>query len=305
MPKGYKTSRRGYGKGRAIRTKSRREYSIRRGKSSRRGKMFKNRGKRRLRKTIKKVIRNSAETLVWYGVESKKDINPYRTQNHTPFYPSDAGGLGTDNYGSFEPRFTAGDQPEQKDDSENWNGITETGGGPQISGNEVFLKGFRVQVAISENDFGSTERQKMLWRFVMKHAYDPEVDEVMTPTNWEDLQRYEDTGSNVRDILMSWQDKDFNKKYKTVIDTKWKKVGVRQTPPALDNDQADTTTGDLAWEVDTRVYKFYIPYNKKFRINTNGNLIGFRKLNWAVMCSTNDYSFSPDVNFRIDMYYQD
>lgn len=285
--------------------KRKRSYSSRRGGkrrySSKKRSTYVPRTRRQLTKYIKNVI-DADEPLVQYNITAYNNINPYYSQDSlaSPYRP--ASGC----YSSLNPRFYQGVDEEQK--SEVGAHETYTTLNPaEISGNDVYVKGFYFRFVVRENSTGLTPHDPVLVRFMVKSVLASDQSNIMGQDQWSDTYNFTYSGNAFVDVLsQSLLNKDNSKEYKSHADSGWKRLRVKQTPPYLENDVIDTPSGDMGWTVDPMIMNFWVPIKKRFKIAANGTLHSFVPLNWCVLSTIADSNlYSPDCSVSIDMHYTD
>lgn len=199
------------------------------------------------------------------------------------------------------------------------------------SGDEVFVKGFRVTWQIRENDWGSNSSLENGYRIMCMRPGSGSTTNPMTERQWWDLFSFPAISSYDATNNPSWyQDmhrsvlKYYGHHYKKVMDTGLKPLTVIRTPAQFDapetaTDALTANTNEWTQRVKTKTISQYFKINKTYKMNnpnpgiSGSQLDGFPQFNFAFFTSHAnigawglDYAaYSPDVSVRMDFYYQE
>lgn len=235
-------------------------------------------------------------------------MNPFMETCNNPYNPVTGLGL-TPCFGTIIPDFSRGDSQEDPLANDCGDRSTVDRTGDKVDGDTVYLKGIRIKVCSSENDFQTTAGYPNYWRFLccVVNSNDG-VEPNMTSQQWGSIWRCEASastsgnGRQLRNTFMALRDRENMGTYKIIRDTKWKAMKPVMLPPYVTDPLEEGFQASFAYTpmgVD-----WYIPINKRYQLMSNGTLKNFKEINWALMGTWLNTSECPDFELRVDMFYR-
>lgn len=265
---------------------------------------------------IRQIALGNGSPLAFMGIFDRNYMQPAISRGNNPFTPRTFS-VGVNNYncfGTFAPTFVRGTADEvvamndPDDDLDYPPKSTLDRSGDQISGDTVYVKGYRILFTGADAGDNKSEPPTIdsnYYRIILAQVNQNQSQntDTMVDTDWCKIWRSDVTpgldttsidgnGPFLQNTMMAYRDRDEINNYKFIRDTKWTKM--------LFNNEA---TSNVYNPVE---HDFYIPVNRRFIIADNGDLVGWSKINWAILGTwmNNQLESCPSFRMRIDLYYK-